>query len=282
MTDIANTTESVTLATDASYLTNQYSTAEKLRIRQEAHARYSERPDDFFAWALALLDLQLGLLAADIGCGPGAYHSLLHAVGCRVFALDASLGMMMETQRQAQQAQLNVYALQARAEALPLHTACLDRVLANHMLYHVGDQAAALAEMHRVLKPGGVALLATNAADSGDVLYLAHCAAAQSLGYTPAPRVTSRFHLGHLATVQQAFPDVAVHVYRDAFLFPSLDAALRYYLSGIVDLIEGAPPDGRHVNQLLPAMREQLQDKVDSEGRLRVPKDAGCFVARKR
>jgi SAM-dependent methyltransferase len=159
-----------------------------------------------------------------------------------VFALDASLGMMAETQRQAQQTQLNVYALQARAEALPLHTAWLDRLLANHMLYHVGDQAAALAEMHRVLKPGGVVLLATNAADSGDVLYLAHCAAAQSLGYTPAPRVTSRFHLGHLATVQQAFPDAAVHVYHDAFLFPSLDAALRYYLSGIVDLIEGASP----------------------------------------
>ena len=61
-----------------------------------------------------------------------------------------------------------------------------------------------------------------------------------------------------------------------------VDAALRYYLSGIVDLIVDTPPDGHHVQQLLPAMREQLQRKLDSAGRLRVPKDAGCFVARKR
>jgi hypothetical protein len=95
-------------------------------------------------------------------------------------------------------------------------------------------------------------------------------------------RVTSRFHLGHLALVQQAFADAEVHLYHDAFLFPTLDAALRYYLSGIVDLIEDAPPDGHHVQQLLPAMRERLQRKLDSAGRLRVPKDAGCFVAKKR
>ena len=270
------------LAADAGYLAAQYRTADKLRIRQEAHARYSERPDDFFAWALAFLDLQPGLQAADIGCGPGAYHPLLHAAGCRVLALDASLGMMAETQRQAQHARLDVHAIQAHAEALPLRSASLDRALANHMLYHVSDQAAALAEMHRVLKPGGVALLATNAPDAGDVLYLAHCEAAQALGYTPALRVTSRFHLGHLALVQQAFADAEVHLYHDAFLFPTLDAALRYYLSGIVDLIEDAPPDGHHVQQLLPAMRERLQRKLDSAGRLRVPKDAGCFVAKKR
>ncbi len=273
--------DSVSLATDDIYLADQYSTAEKLRIRQEAHARYSERTDDFFAWALALLDLSAGQVVADVGCGPGAYHPLLHAAGCRTIALDASPGMADETQRQAQQRQLDVHAIQARAEALPLRSASLDRLLANHMLYHVSNQAAALAEMHRALKPGGKVLLATNAPDAGDVLYLAHCTAAQTLGYTPAPRVTSRFHLGHLSLVQEYFPDAQVHVYHDAFLFPTLDAALRYYASGIIDLIEGASPGGSHVQRLLPAMRIQLQDKVDSEGRLRVPKDAGCFVARK-
>lgn len=275
-------TDPASLATDAAYLVDQYSTAEKLRIRQEAHARYSERPDDFFAWALSLLDLKSGQVVADVGCGPGAYHPLLHAAGCHTIALDASPGMTDATQRQAQQRQLDVDVIQAHAEALPLRRASLDHLLANHMLYHVDNQTAALAEMHRTLKPGGMVLLATNAADAGDVLYLAHCAAAQSLGYTPAPRVISRFHLGHLTLVQQFFPDAKVHLYQDAFLFPNLDAALHYYASGVIDLIEGASPGGQHVHQLLPAVRARLQDKVDSEGRLRVPKNAGCFVARKR
>jgi SAM-dependent methyltransferase len=35
-------------------------------------------------------------------------------------------------------------------------------VLAMHMLYHVPDVAAAIAELRRVVRPGGVALIATN------------------------------------------------------------------------------------------------------------------------
>jgi ubiquinone/menaquinone biosynthesis C-methylase UbiE len=270
------------LAYASHYLADQYSTSDKLRIRQDAHIRYSERPDDFFAWALAFLDLCPGLCVADVGCGPGAYHPLLHAAGCRIAALDASWGMATETRRQAQRDQLPVHPIQAHAEALPLAAGAVDRLLANHMLYHVADQLAALREMQRVLKPGGLALLATNAPDSGAVLYDAHCAAAQTLGYTPAPLVTSRFHLGHLELVQRVFPDAAVHVRRDAFLFPTPDDALRYYLSGTVDLIEDAPADGRHVRELPPLVRQHLQPQLDFAGRLRVPKDAGCFVARKR
>ena len=270
------------LASDASYLADQYSTADKLRIRQEAHIRYSERPDDFFSWALAFVNLQPGLRVADVGCGPGAYHPLLCAAGCRVAALDASWGMAAETQRQAQHDHFPVYPIQAHAEALPLAADAVDRLLANHMLYHVADQQTALREMYRVLKAGGFALLATNAPDSGAVFYAAHCAAAQALGYTSAPLVTSRFHLDHLELVQRVFPDTEVHVRRDAFLFPTLDDALRYYLSGIVDLIEDAPVDGRHVRAMLPLVRNHLQPLLDRAGRLHVPKDAGCFVARKR
>ena len=154
--------------------------------------------------------------------------------------------------------------------------------MANHMLYHVADQDAALAELWRVLKPGGRALLATNALDAGDLLYHAHCDAVSALGWTPAPRVTDRFHLGHLELVRRFFPDVEVHRRDDAFLFPTLDAALRYYLSGVVDLIEGAPTDGSHVRALAPLMRTRLRTQLDTRGRLRVPKDAGCFVVRKR
>ncbi|MBE2238339.1 MAG: class I SAM-dependent methyltransferase [Caldilineaceae bacterium] len=269
------------LATDPAYLAHQYSTAEKLRIRQEAHSAYSVRANDFFAWAVALLDLAPGLLAADVGCGPGVYHPFLHAAGCRVVGIDASWGMVTETQRQARRTHLAVHAVQASAEDLPLAAARVDRLLANHMLYHVADQRAALREMWRVLRPGGVVLLATNAPDAGDVLYRAHCDAARTLGYTPAPRVTDRFHLGHQALVQEFFPDVAVHVRRDAFVFPTLDTALRYYLSGIAELIEAAPADGSHVRRLTPLVRERLSALLNGEGKLHVPKDAGCFVARK-
>ncbi len=269
-------------ATDPTYLAYQYGTADKLRIRQEAHELYSERPNDFFDWALSLLDLHPGLRVADIGCGPGAYHRRLHAAGCTVIAVDGSFGMVREVQDQAHAQQLAVHPLQANAEHLPLADASVDRLMANHMLYHVPDQAAALAEMRRVLKPGGVVMLATNAADANAVLHDAHSAAARELGYTPSPRMTDRFHLGHLDLVRRFFPAAEVYVRADAFLFPTLDAALRYYASGNVDALQDLPADGSHAARLLPRVAELLRLQLDAQGRLRVPKDAGCFVARTR
>ncbi len=269
-------------ATDPTYLAYQYGTAEKLRIRQEAHERYSERPNDFFDWALAFLDLHPGLLVTDIGCGPGAYHSRLSANGCTVIAVDGSFGMVQEARAQATQQMLTVDPLQANAEHLPLADASVDRLMANHMLYHVPNQEAALAEMRRVLKPGGVVMLATNAADANALLHTAHSAAARELGYTPSARMTDRFHLGHLDLVRRFFPDVEVHVRPDAFLFPTLNAALRYYASANIDALDDLPADGSHAPRLLPRVAERLRPHLDADGRLRVAKDAGCFVARTR
>jgi SAM-dependent methyltransferase len=152
-------------AVNPRYLAYQYGAPDKLRIRQEAHEQFSERPNDFFDWALAHFDLRPGLTVLDVGCGPGAYHSRLHAAGCRVIALDRSYGMVEAAQGQAAQQGLPVAALQGDAQALPLADASVERVMANHMLYHVPDQAAALAEMRRVLKSGGLVMLTTNAAD---------------------------------------------------------------------------------------------------------------------
>jgi len=268
-------------ATDPTYLAYQYGTAEKLRIRQEAHELYSERPNDFFDWALTLLDLRPGLCVADVGCGPGIYHGRLDAFGCAVIAIDGSWGMVQEAQTQARQHRLAVKLLQANAEHLPLASASIDRLMANHMLYHVPDQAAALAEMRRVLKPGGVVMLATNAADANALLHAAHSDAVRKLGYTPSPRVTDRFHLGHLDLVRHFFPTAEVHARADAFLFPTLDAALRYYASGNIDALQDLPADGSHAARLLPHVAELLRAQLDAQGRLRVSKDAGCFVARK-
>ena len=267
-------------ATDPHLLHLQYGTAEKLRIRQEAHELYSEQQLDFFPWVLEFLELAPGLLVADVGCGPGAYHPLLAPTGCQVVALDFSQGMLEEVQTQARAHQLAVWPLRADAQHLPLADGCCDRLMANHMLYHVPDQLAALRELRRVVRPGGIVVLATNAEDAGGLLYDAHCAAATELGYRPSARPTAGFHLGHLARVQEVFPTATVHVRPDAFRFPTVDAALRYYASGLIDALEAAPPDGSHRAPLLQAVAARLQPMYAANGLLRVAKDAGCFVTR--
>ena len=52
--------------------------------------------------------------------------------------------------------------LVADAQALPFPCDAFDVTLAMHMLYHVPDRALAIAELRRVLRPDGVALVVTN------------------------------------------------------------------------------------------------------------------------
>lgn len=266
-------------ATDPAYLRYQYGDAEKLRVRQETHARYSENDASFLNWVLALLEPAPGQLVLDAGCGPGVYHPLLAARGARVVGVDLFAGMAREARRQVVEGRLAVLIAQAAVESLPLTDAACDRVMANHMLYHVPDQVAALRELRRVLKPGGRIVLATNAADSGAELDAVHGAAAAALGYRAEAGMSGCFTLDDLPLVRRVFPAARVETREDFLRFPNADAALRYYASSGVDRLEELPPDGSHRARLLPLVEAAVAAIIAREGVFRVSKTAGCFVA---
>jgi ArsR family transcriptional regulator len=54
----------------------------------------------------------------------------------------------------------NVRVVEGRVEELPLPDASLDLALVVHLLHHVADPSAALAEVARVLRPGGRVVIA--------------------------------------------------------------------------------------------------------------------------
>jgi len=261
------------------YLAVQYGDAEKLRIRHDTHARYSENRGHYFDWLLALLEPQPDLLLLDAGCGHGAQHPRLRQQRMRILGIDLSAGMLREARAQAREQGLTVALCRGDSQRLPLADASVDRVMANHMLYHVPEIRRALGELRRVLRPGGRAVLGTNAADSGRRLIDLHDAAARALGLATLPPVYERFHLGHLPLVQEVFPAAILKLRSDAFVFPDAPAALRYYASALIDHVEPLPRDGSHRARLLELVAPEIQKILDREGVFRVPKNAGCFVA---
>lgn len=93
----------------------------------------------------------------DVGCGPGFYVTeLLEQVGATglVVGVDASPQTLALARRRTQ-GQDNVALHQADATALPVVDASFDRALSVQVLEYVSDPAAALAELHRALRPGG-------------------------------------------------------------------------------------------------------------------------------
>jgi SAM-dependent methyltransferase len=77
----------------------------------------------------------------------------------------------------------------ANVSALPFPDGSFDTVFAMHMLYHVPHPAAGIAEIARVLRPGGIAAVTTNGANNLRGLY----ALTAAFGSSPSDPVVDIF-----------------------------------------------------------------------------------------
>jgi SAM-dependent methyltransferase len=111
---------------------------------------------------LAALAVEPGHHVVDVGCGPGTdLAALAGAAGPAgaVFGVDQD-PEMVATARARMADQPTVRLHQADAHRLPFDDHSMDRARADRVLMHVADPAAVLAELHRVLRPGGLLTLA--------------------------------------------------------------------------------------------------------------------------
>jgi SAM-dependent methyltransferase len=97
-----------------------------------------------------------GRRALEIGCGSAPCSRWLRTAGADVVALDLSAGMLARARELNQATGIDVPLLQAEAGALPVTSGSVDAVCsAFGGLPFVADARAALAEVARVLRPGG-------------------------------------------------------------------------------------------------------------------------------
>ena len=114
--------------TDPECLKYQYAQPEKLRIRQQTHARFSDKPGDaFLRWVVSHLAVEAGDVVLDAASGLGIYHELIQQSDVRIVALDHSLGMVRAVLNSASERGVTVQACRARLESLSLS---LDRAIA--------------------------------------------------------------------------------------------------------------------------------------------------------
>ena len=107
----------------------------------------------------ALGDIGPGDRVVDCGSGAGAdalIAARLVGPAGRVIGVDMTPEMLAKARASAVEAGLaNVEFREGLLEAMPVETGWADVVISNGVLNLVPDKAAALAEMHRVLRPGG-------------------------------------------------------------------------------------------------------------------------------
>jgi ubiquinone/menaquinone biosynthesis C-methylase UbiE len=91
--------------------------------------------------------------ALEVGCGPGVLGDVLRENG-RFFVGDISFNMVQHAR-----ARTGGHGAQLSATALPFRDEAVRLVTAIGVLEYVPDEALALREIHRVLAPGGVAIV---------------------------------------------------------------------------------------------------------------------------
>lgn len=261
------------LAADPGYLRQtQYRDPTNLEARIALHDRFSTNPLPFSRWLFDQLELPPDARILEVGCGSG----LLWRINAdrvppdwRPVLTDLSPGMITSA-RAGLRALPGCRFAVADAMSLPFADGRFDAVLANHMLYHVPDRAAACAEFHRVLKPGGTLYAATNgSAHLREIRQWVTTFGIETLfGHERSPR---NFGL-HNGAQQLApwFEGIRTERHADSLAVTAVEAVMGHIRSTL------AEPE-RYRSEL-SALEQYLAAELESHGALRISKSTGAFI----
>jgi SAM-dependent methyltransferase len=115
----------------------------------QAYGEYGAFVHGLAGGVLEWLAAQPGERILDLGCGDGQLTARIAATGAMVTGVDASPEMAAAARSRG------IVVEEAAAESLPHPDASFDAVFSNAALHWVRGQDAMMAEVRRVLKPGG-------------------------------------------------------------------------------------------------------------------------------
>jgi SAM-dependent methyltransferase len=253
----------------------QYRDSRKLAARGRLNSEYTIAETGWFPWVARQLPLTSGDRVLDIGCGPGWFWAAVANELPEKLDLtlsDFSPGMVQEAVERCQPLPFaSVTGRQADASALPFEDGTFDAVIAMHMLYHVPDPSRGIAEMYRVLKPGGFLAVTTNGARNMRGLY----ALTTVFGSPPFDPAGAAFGYDTAEHIMQAqFGTVAMTEH---------PARLRVTEPEDVFLaLTSYPPGDRADETQLAAFRDAIAAAFQAgNGVLEVEKETGLFISRK-
>lgn len=148
---------------EKSAVLKQYADASNLGMRLRIHQLYSTNKQDFHRWAFDQMGLKSGSQIVEFGSGPGTFwvkNADRLPSDLDITLTDLSPGMIEEARK-------NTYFLHGTYKVMDiqepkLESESADVIICNHMLYHVPNLHKALNEIHRILKPEGRLIAATN------------------------------------------------------------------------------------------------------------------------
>ena len=182
-----------------------------------------------------------GRRALELGCGTGIFLEKVAPAGARIVGLDLSADLLAKARARLTGAP-NVLLHRGDAEQMPYAASSFDAVYGSSVLHHL-DLDRALAEVFRVLRPGGRCVFTEPNILNPQVAIMFHLGLTKRyFGVSPDEKAFSRFEA---ARALKAAGFTAAEVEPFDFLHPATPPAL----CGVVDRV------GRAIERV-PLLRE--------------------------
>jgi ubiquinone/menaquinone biosynthesis C-methylase UbiE len=256
------------------YLAIQYKTADNLDARRDLHARFSTEQLSWLQWVFDQIEMPSDGSLLEAGCGTGALWSENGGripPGWQITLSDMSPGMLEKTSSDLApiSRSRDITYKTINIQDIPEPDESFDAAIANHMLYHVPDRQRAISELHRVLKPGGLLLAATNGANH--MIELAKLVQQFDPSYMNV-RGAESFGLENGAEqLSELFSEVECLPFDSSLLVTEVEPIVAYVLSSDLPLLK---------NNKREAFITEVK-RVIEVGPFHVTKNPGLFCARK-
>ena len=259
---------------DQQYLkSEQYRDSSNLDVRMVIHQRFSTNTYGWFRWVFdTLLKLSGHARILELGCGNGELwkeNANRIPESWNITVSDLSSGMLDAAWRNLVPTGRAFKFEEIDAQCILHEDETFDAVLANHMLYHVADRPKAIAEIKRVLKPGGRLFATTVGAnhlkEMMDWYRRVHVSKIWESFANP-------FLLENgLEQLRTFFPEVKLSRYEDDLEVTEIEPIMAYIRSGIrvAELSEKG----------LENLQQDLEQELQERGRIFISKDSGLFEA---
>ncbi|HEY0496882.1 MAG TPA: class I SAM-dependent methyltransferase [Kutzneria sp.] len=234
----------------------QYRSTDKLTARIALHG-YGTNPRSWPDWVREHLPWRQGRRVLEVGAGTGALWPVRPDFALVPTDFSAAMCTALRDKGFA--------PARCSADALPFDDATFDGVLACHMLYHVPEPADAIAELRRVLRPGGRLVATTNGDGHMAELWKIAKAVGLPMSFPEASDLSFRAE-NAIALLSGHFDDVELIRYEDELVVPTPEPVVAY-LASCVD------------RDLTDAELSVLHNEVAGRGTIRVRKHSVLVTA---
>lgn len=265
-------------------LIKQYSKGDNLQKRINIH-EYSTSTEGWYDWLFDRLKLQVGMKILDIGCGNGQIWVEVRdrlPNNLKIILTDNSEGMLKEASNNIKkyknlfdEKNIEFTFIHIDAEDFRINENEFDRIMANHMLYHVSNEKRAdlLRTCRELLSKNGIFIASTVGNTHFKEMFELICKFDKSIK-TPN-WISENFELENGAQqLEKIFSYVDMEKQKNDLLVPDSDAIYEYIISLPGNISES-------IKMRCKEFKKFLKENVSQEKPYFIHKSAGVFRAHK-